>query len=112
MISHTRTLLGFVLIPLVMLTACGRSDGGEESATSTAEEVLMIVTLTPVPSATTRSEMVDYVVAEGDTLSGIADEFGVNPQDIVEANNLLNPDSIFVGQTLQIPAPAAGAPES
>ena len=61
---------------------------------------------------TTRSVMVDYVVGEGDTLFGIAAEFGVDPDEIVRVNNLANPDAIFVGQTLVIPAPAEATPES
>ena len=71
-----------------------------------------IVTLTPAPSATVRTELIEYVVGDGDTLSGIADEFGVTQDAIIAANGLPNPDAIFVGQTLMIPAPSDGTPIS
>ncbi len=105
------------LVALVLLTfalvACSIRDEGDsgESSTATVDEVMQIVTLTPVPSATVRTELVEYVVGEGDTLSGIADEFGVSQASIIEANGLPNPDAIFVGQTLMIPAPSESTPE-
>ncbi len=43
-----------------------------------------------------------YTVQSGDTISGIAHEFGVKPQTIVWANNLKK-DFIKVGQELKIP---------
>eukprot|EP01025_Chloroclados_australasicus_P027180 TRINITY_DN26981_c0_g1_i2.p1 TRINITY_DN26981_c0_g1~~TRINITY_DN26981_c0_g1_i2.p1 ORF type:complete len:452 (-),score=37.67 TRINITY_DN26981_c0_g1_i2:270-1625(-) len=45
-----------------------------------------------------------YVVKAGDTLSSIAQQFGVPLQDIINANtDIQNPDLIFVGQVLRIP---------
>ncbi len=44
-----------------------------------------------------------YVVQRGDTLSGIAARFGKNAWDIVVANNLSDPQQIWVGQVLTIP---------
>ena len=43
-----------------------------------------------------------YVVREGDTLSGIAQMFGVSPNTIKWANNLSTKGTIRVGQTLTI----------
>ncbi len=53
---------------------------------------------------------VTYTVKPGDTLSGIAGQFGVPAAAISEANGVLNPNAIFPGQVLTIPgaAPAAG----
>lgn len=52
-------------------------------------------TATPAPFS--------YVVEEGDSLGNIAQQFGVSAVSIMEANNLQNPNSVFIGQTLIIP---------
>jgi LysM repeat protein len=46
-----------------------------------------------------------YVVKAGDSLSKIAKQFGVSVQAIATANGITNPNLIFVGQSLIIPAP-------
>jgi len=45
-----------------------------------------------------------YVVAEGDTIYSIAEEFGVDPEELAAANELSDPDVIVVGDVLAIPA--------
>lgn len=52
-----------------------------------------------------------YVVQAGDSLLGIALRFGLTIDALMEANNLTNPDFVFVGQRLTIPGggPAGGA---
>jgi LysM repeat protein len=52
----------------------------------------------------------EYVIQVGDSLSGVADRFGVPVAAIVEANNLDNPDFVFVGQRLIIPGADALLP--
>lgn len=52
----------------------------------------------------------NYVVQSGDTLGGIAGQYGVSVDDIVAANNLTNPDALEVGQTLTIPVGETQAP--
>jgi LysM repeat protein len=44
-----------------------------------------------------------YVVQAGDTLFGIARRYGVTVQDIAAANNIVNPNLIYVGARLTIP---------
>jgi LysM repeat protein len=44
-----------------------------------------------------------YTVQPGDTLSAIAVRFGVSIDDLMVANGLSDPHSIFVGQELRIP---------
>jgi LysM repeat protein len=104
-------LAASLLVALFTLAACVTGGDDEEAPTSTPDEVMVIVTLTPVPSATVRSEIITYTVEEGDTLLGIAIQFGVAPEDIVAANNLANQDAIFVGQNLSIPAPSEATPD-
>ena len=59
-----------------------------------------------------------YQVVGGDTLTKIAAMYGVTVQDIVDANNIANPNLIYPGQMLEIPdgtapvtpvAPSAGS---
>ena len=66
------------------------------------------LTGTPVPLPTPQviqdvpSGTGEYIVQEGDTLSGIAETFGTTVDELMQANGL-NETTIFVGQTLLIP---------
>ncbi|KMJ56553.1 spore gernimation protein [Bacillus sp. LL01] len=44
-----------------------------------------------------------HVVSQGQTLTGIAQAYATTPADIIEANDLPNPDRLVVGQALVIP---------
>ncbi|MHB1004171.1 MAG: LysM peptidoglycan-binding domain-containing protein [Chloroflexota bacterium] len=44
-----------------------------------------------------------YIIDIGDTLSGIADRFGLSSTAVASANGLANPNSLRVGQRLTIP---------
>jgi LysM repeat protein len=48
-----------------------------------------------------------HVVMYGETLSGIAQQYGVTVDALMQANKIMNPNWIFVGQRLYIP-PAMG----
>ena len=60
-----------------------------------------------LPEGTEVPEQADapgpYTVQPGDTLSAIAVVYGVSINDLMAANGLNDPDSIFVGQELRIP---------
>lgn len=56
-----------------------------------------------LPSLRTSEEQ--YVVQPGDTLGRIAQGYGVSLEQLVSANNLVNPNLLEVGQVLLIPAP-------
>ncbi len=49
-----------------------------------------------------------YGVREGDTLSEIADRFGLTVRELAEANGIVDPDLILSGQVLLIPGGAPG----
>ena len=55
-----------------------------------------------------------HVVRPGETLTSIARRYGVDPAQLAAANGLWDPNRIFVGQVLRIPAsrptPPAPAP--
>lgn len=44
-----------------------------------------------------------YTVKKGDTLSAIAKVFNTTVENLVENNNIQNPNMIYVGQVLVIP---------
>ena len=50
-----------------------------------------------------RSQVSEYVVQSGDTLSFIASDYGVSISSIIWSNNLKDVDSIQPGQTIKIP---------
>lgn len=56
-------------------------------------------TFTPSPTPETKV----YVVAPGDTLSGIAETFGVSTQELMTLNGLSSGDILSVGQELRVP---------
>lgn len=58
----------------------------------------------PAPAAGT------YTIVAGDTVSGLAQRWGTTVAAIVAANHLADPNRIYVGQTLIIPAGGAPAP--
>jgi len=70
---------------------------------------LLIIAMLTWPSATNASPSLQatnttHVVQRGETLSAIASKYGVSIEDIESANNLYNPNLIFAGMTLRIPA--------
>ncbi|RDE35426.1 LysM peptidoglycan-binding domain-containing protein [Parageobacillus thermoglucosidasius] len=44
-----------------------------------------------------------HVVQRGQTLSGIAQAYNTTPEEIIQANDLPNPDNLVVGQAIVIP---------
>lgn len=47
---------------------------------------------------------INYVVKAGDTLHGIAEKYGVSTTAIIQANDLANPNLIFPGDHVNVPA--------
>ena len=59
-------------------------------------------TATPLPEGLPAGTRIEYMVKSGDTLALIADEYNSTVEDILEINELEDPNSIFVGQILII----------
>ncbi len=76
--------------------------GCEEGAEDTLEDTIVEATATDSGTALPDS-LVEHTVSSGDTLSTIAQQYGVTIADIIEANDLTNPDRLSIGQTLLIP---------
>jgi LysM repeat protein len=60
-------------------------------------------TPTPEPTEPPAPTPQVYIVAKGDTMSKIANKFGVTVDAIQRANNISDPTQIQVGDTLTIP---------
>ena len=65
-----------------------------------------VATSAPVatPAAQPSGEYITHVVQPNETLSSIAVRYGSTVQAITQANNLTNPNQIYAGQKLQVPA--------
>ncbi|HUF37854.1 MAG TPA: LysM peptidoglycan-binding domain-containing protein [Anaerolineales bacterium] len=95
------------------------------TSTATATETPVPPTQTPLPPTNTPTETETptitptptisgpfiYTVQEGDTLSTISEQFGVDVIRIMEANELEN-EAIFIGQQLLIPDPNEPPPSA
>jgi LysM repeat protein len=61
-------------------------------------------TATPIPPDLPRGTKIDYVVQSGDSLANIASIFNSTVEAIIEENDLADPNAIYVGQLLVVPA--------
>ena len=64
----------------------------------------------PPPPVTPAPPTGTYVVQPGDTLSKIARQFNTTVAALVQANNIVNPNLIYVGQVLVIPGGTGPVP--
>ena len=68
--------------------------------------IIQVGDILTIPAAPSSSPNPDaYVVKPGDTITAIAQQFGVDPSDLADYNNVGNWNDIKVGQTLYIPGP-------
>ena len=71
------------------------------------------ITLTLEPSLTPTPEgPLTYIVEQGDTLSSIAEQFGVEVLTLMAVNNITDPDQLFVNIELTIPTGEVELPTS
>ncbi len=86
---------------LLLVSGCG------PTTQANGDKVKLLITPVATPTATQAAQPtaapVTYTVKPGDTLSGIADLFGVTVDDIVRVNNIADPNSLAEGQMLKIP---------
>ena len=75
-------------------TATARSTATPRAATPIATST---PTVTPTP--------IIYTVESGDTLLGIANQFNISTERLQEANGIIDPRLLQIGQTLVIPPP-------
>lgn len=68
-----------------------------------SRSIIRTLAIAAVAASLLFAAMSGYEVREGDTLAEIAAEHGVSTQALADANDLANPNRIFVGQVLTIP---------
>lgn len=113
-------LVGLVALVLT-LSGCQVTIGAVATptpgGTATTATPLVLVEITPVASPTAAPPSptagpvgapITYTIQPGDSLSSIAQKFGITVDELVKANNIENPNEIFAGQELTIPPPKAG----
>lgn len=71
------------------------------------EAFLPYQSITSIFEKEQRSQIITYVVQEGDTLSQISKDFGISINSLIWANNLKSSDYLTPGQELKIP-PVSG----
>lgn len=93
--------VGIAIAPLVAKEFPGRSV--DPWNVNSPSAVLSASTDNPTQTSITdkRGEIIDYTVADGDTVSSIADKFGVSV-DTIRWQNDLNSDTVKVNQVLEI----------
>ncbi len=111
------------LLSIILLSGCARKQeltpvaGADEGAQSPAG---VVATPGPGPRTTLGTEVAGlpnagtlpeptpppqvYIVQAGDTLYGIAARFGCDLDDLIQVNQITNPNALRVGQQLQIPS--------
>lgn len=102
------TAVGVMIAPVVAQEFPGRSVNPWEVPTTTSvlSATTELQTTTEI-SQKPRDKVLEYTVQEGDTISTIAQKFGVSEETILWQNDLDSKAKIKVGQTLEI-LPVAG----
>ena len=96
-------ILGGITLGPVLIAENLNNPWREESPSSVVLSVAMAETGTStLISQKPRSEIVEYTVESGDTVSTIAEKFGVSVDTIIWENNLKSVKDIKIGQTLRI----------
>jgi len=66
--------------------------------------VMVLLSVAEVAAGPALAGEVTHIVKPGETLSSIARLYGVDVSALARANNILNPNHIYIGQRLIIPA--------
>lgn len=94
-----------------MLTLVTPTTAPVAPSATVSEPVQEQPTAAPTIAATTviSGEQQIYIVQAGDSLGSIAEKFGVGVSVLIAVNELKNPDVVYTGQRLVIPAKGATA---
>ena len=102
-------------VSLILLLNTYTTEGADRSIDPTTQIVypgqeiflpnpgMPLPTSTPIPADLSRGTILTYTIQAGDTLARIATLFNSTIDDIIQRNELDDPNAIFVGQQLEIP---------
>lgn len=99
-----RARLTALAAALVGCTLVVAACGDDEEVSGTLPPIATTSTTTTVLITTTTVQQF-YVIQPGDTLSKIAESFGVDINDLMALNGITDPDHIEAGQEIEIPPP-------
>lgn len=114
-LCRRRTRVILAVLALWVVSACGGDDTTSEErptdvteTASTPIPTIAATTTTPAASPTVAETVAPapggtYTVQAGDTLFGIAQQLGVDFEQLAALNELTDPYTIFPGDELQIP---------
>ena len=77
--------------------------GGDYSASTTTTSTSTSTTV-PASTTTTSAPPSDYTVMPGESLFSIAQKFNLDMQEIIDLNNLDDPDKLDAGDMLKLPS--------
>jgi LysM repeat protein len=108
-------LVSLIISILVVVVALRLSSGEAPALSATPEATVAPAAATaeslqPALLPPPMEQPITYVVRAGDTLFGIAAEYGVSVEDLMRANDLTDPNFLTLGQTLTIPVPGTPLP--
>ncbi|MGH1505540.1 MAG: LysM peptidoglycan-binding domain-containing protein [Acidimicrobiales bacterium] len=108
-----RRAIGALLLAAVTVSAsaCGR-DGGDDEIGVGGTTSIRITTTTAVSQTVTSpptTVQLTYIIQSGDSLSVIAERFGISTKELADFNAIADVHAIQVGQELAIP-PTTAAP--
>ncbi len=120
-----RASLAVAALVAAAFVACGGDgEAGDETPTATIEATATATSEagagappTPTDTPAASSGPQSYEVVAGDTIFDIAAQFGVDPDALMEANDITDPTLLQIGQVLVIPSGDAtpaqtGSPEA
>lgn len=97
------SLLVICLLSGVIALVLARDDSNESAVPAETTTTSTI----PPQTTTTYVEPVYYIVLAGDSLFGISKKFDLDMLQLMQLNDISNPDHVEVGQSLQL-SPATG----
>lgn len=90
---------------LVFATVAVASCGDDEQGAATLPPIESTTTTTIPVTTTTEYIPIVHEIQSGDLLANIAVQYGVDYDELISLNGIIDPDHIEVGDELQIPPP-------